>query len=72
MNPLDDDRQDADVPELAVQALTAAHQRALQAGRPLVLVRNGQLVRIDSTGVTVLKQLPARKKVAVRKKSVRP
>jgi hypothetical protein len=72
MTPFDEDAQDADVPEQAVKALTAAHQQALQAGMTLVLVRDDQLIRIGPDGVTVLRQLPPRKKVAVREKSVRP
>jgi hypothetical protein len=71
MPSLDDDRQDADLPQRAVQALTAAHRRALAAGRTLVLVRNNQLIRISSAGIDVLRQLPARKKVTVRKKVAR-
>jgi hypothetical protein len=73
MLPSDDDRDDADVPELAVRALTEAHQRALRAGRPLVFVRNDKLIRIDEQGgVTILKELPARIKVTVRQQSARP
>ena len=72
MPPFDDDHEDADVPEQTVKALTAAHQRALEAGRTLVLVRNDQLIRIGPDGVTVLKQLPERRKVTVRKKTIQP
>jgi hypothetical protein len=68
----EDDRQDADVPELAVKALTSAHRRALEAGRTLVLVRNDWLIRIHSDGtVQMFRQLPARKKVVNRTKVVR-
>lgn len=70
MSELEIDREEDNVPELAVAALTAAHRRAVQAGHPQVLVRNGQLVRITSSGITVLKQLPSRYKVAIRKKIV--
>lgn len=58
------DPGEADVPALAVQALTAAGQRARAAGHPLVEVRDGQLVRIEGTTVTVLRQLPGRQRVA--------
>lgn len=54
----EEDRQDADVPVMALEALKAAQVRAQQAGHPLVLVRDGQLVRICGDTVTVLKQLP--------------
>ena len=60
------ENQDADVPELAVQALTAAHRRAAAAGRTLIVVRNGQLLRISPTETVILRQLPARKKVGDR------
>lgn len=65
------DREDEDVPELALQGLAAAQRKAEQSGQPLVLVRDGQLVRITATGVTVLKQLGGRRKVDVRTKSAR-
>jgi hypothetical protein len=60
---LDDDD---DVPEQAVQALNAASRRAAASGLPLVLVRGDQLVRVDATGVTVLKELPPLKRVTRR------
>jgi hypothetical protein len=53
------------VPEQAVQALTAAQERAVQAGHPVVLVQNGFLVRMERSGTTVLKQVPVRKKVRI-------
>jgi hypothetical protein len=62
----DEDRLDAAVPELAVEALSAAYRRALQAGHTLVYVKDGVLVRRAPSGVTVLKQLPARQKVSTR------
>lgn len=62
MSTTEEDRQDADVPVMALEALKAAQLRARLAGHPLVLVRNGQLVRICGDTVTVLKQLPAQSK----------
>jgi hypothetical protein len=69
MPDIDDESQEADVPQLAVKALTEAHQRALAAGQTLVLVRDGRLIRITNDEVVVLKKLPDRKKVAVRTKT---
>jgi hypothetical protein len=60
------DLEEAGVPEQAVKALTAAQQQAAEAGYPLVLVQDGFLVRIDHTGTTVLKKMPARMKVSIR------
>jgi len=54
MASLKDDQPDADVPEQAVKALTAAHRRALKAGRTLVVVKDGKLVRLTGTNVHVL------------------
>ena len=70
MNPTELDAEDADVPQMAVQALNDAYQRAIRSGRPVVVVAEGKLVRIDSSGVTELETLPARRKVAVRTKRV--
>lgn len=66
-----DEALESDVPALAVKALTAAHRRALVAGRTLIFVRNGQLIRVGPAGTTVLRQLPARKKVATRTQSAK-
>ncbi len=65
------DRQESEIPKLVVKALTAAHYRAVQAGHPLVLVKNGALVRLEASKTTLLKQLPARKKVTIRTKTAR-
>jgi predicted ABC-type ATPase len=54
MPAIDDDPADADVPLQIVQALTAAQQRWLQSGRTVVLVRDGQLVRILPDGTSVV------------------
>ncbi len=61
-----DDRDDADVPELALAALRAAQERARQTGRPRVLVRDRKVVRVDGETVVVLKVLPPRKRVRPR------
>lgn len=69
----DDERQEADVPELAVRALTAAQQRARQLGRVIVVMRDRELSRVSPDGtVEVLRTLPPRKKVARRVKSLGP
>jgi hypothetical protein len=68
MPPLDEDHHDEQVPELAVQALTAAHRRAVAAGHPVVFVRAGQLVRLQGNQITVLKPIRGRQKIAFRVK----
>jgi hypothetical protein len=71
--PLTQEEQlEADVPALAVKALTAAQRRAAQAGHPQVLVRDGRLVQVTPTGTTELRTLGARRKVAARRKSIGP
>ncbi len=66
MVPVELESEDDNVPELAVQALNAATRRAIRSGRSIVLVENGELVRIGSDGKTVLKKLPPRRKVETR------
>ena len=63
MTIFDDDRQDADVPTQAIEALAAAEQRARLAGHTRVLVRDGNLIRIEGERVTVLKPIPPRRNV---------
>ena len=60
------DLEEADVPELALVGLNEAHERAKNSGLPLVFVRNDQLIRIENGVVTVLKQMPPRKKVTIQ------
>lgn len=72
MSPLDDAGEDADVARQALEALAAAQRRSVKAGHPQVLVQNGQLVRITAEGVEVLKTLPAKIRVTLGKKSIRP
>ncbi len=69
MSSSNDDPRDADVPEQAVKALTAAHRRALKAGRTLVVVKDGKLVRVTGTRSTVLGEGFRRTKVHVKVKS---
>lgn len=38
------------VPQVAVEALNAAHQRAVASGMPMVLVIDGGLYRVSGTG----------------------
>ena len=56
------------IPALAVKALTEATRQALASGRPVVLVVDDKLVRIDSEGTTVLKDMPPQMTVTVRTK----
>ena len=57
-----------DIPALAVEALTNATRQALASGRPVVLVVDGQLVRIGPDGCTPLRSLPPRVKGTERTK----
>ncbi len=66
MPPTDLDPQEADVTLLAVQALTAAQQKAMSSGHSVLVVVNGELIQIEPAGRTVLKKLPPRRKVSVR------
>jgi hypothetical protein len=68
MLPHDEDLQDADVPFQAVKGLNEASRRARSSGRPVVLVRHGQLIQVSGAETVVLKQLPARRKVTTRRK----
>jgi hypothetical protein len=51
-----------------VAALNAAQRCALESGRDVIMVENGELVLARPTGKTVLKKLPPRRKVDVRTK----
>jgi hypothetical protein len=66
MSSQDEERQEDDVPALALEALQAAQRHAQQAGHTLVMVRDDQLIQICGETVTVLKPLQARKAVHVR------
>ena len=61
---MNDDDDDDGIPELIVGILTAATKRAIQSGHPVVLVKDGFLVRIDQSGETILKEI---KKVKVNR-----
>ena len=72
MSTSDEDLQDADVPIQAVKGLNEASSRARSSGRPVVVVRQRQLIQVSAAGTIVLKELPARRKVAVRQKVLEP
>ena len=72
MATIESEPHDAEIAELAVKALSAAHKRAAQAGRSLIFVKNGELIHVGPHGKTVLKKLPRRKKVSVRVKRAEP
>jgi hypothetical protein len=63
MPMIDDEPEESDVPALAVQALKEAQKQTALRGLPVVVVRHGQLVRYSDGKTTILKRLPARKKV---------
>ena|GEM_PF-3582211 len=56
------------IPELAVQALNAAHWRARASGRPVVMLVGRTLMRVTGEERVVLKELPPLVKVECRKK----
>ena len=62
------DEIEAELPKLAVEALNAAHQRAVASGRPVVVVEGREVVRIGPHGREVLKTLPPRLEVTVTTK----
>jgi hypothetical protein len=68
MAPNELDPQEAEVAQLALEALTVAQRRAHNSGRSVVVVENGELVRVGLSGKTGLKKLPPRRKVTVRVK----
>ena len=68
MSEIEISQQESNIPALAVQALTMASRRALASGRPIVTVVNGKLVRVGLFSSTLLRTLPPRMKVSVRKK----
>ena len=72
MSSIETEPQEAEIAELAVQALTDAHKRAVKAGHMLVFVKNGELIQTGPLGTTVLKKLPPRKRVSVRVKRAKP
>lgn len=71
MTNVDPDLQDADVAIQAVNGLNEASSRARRSGRPMVLVRQRQLILIDGNHTTLLKQLPSRPKVAIGRRVIK-
>jgi len=61
---------DEDISELAVRGLTEATAQAQASGHPVVLLKDGKLVRITAEGEVILKQIPPRFKVGERKRRV--
>ncbi len=68
MPDIDPDLEDADIPQMAVDALNAAHREALVSGMPVLVVEGDKLVRIDAAGRTVLKNVEPWEKVPSRVK----
>jgi hypothetical protein len=68
MTPDELDLEDADIPQMAVEALNAATRRSLESGLTIVVAQGDELVRIGPEGRTVLKTLPPLEKVSVRVK----
>lgn len=64
---------DQDIPEMAVNGLSAAHAKARRSGRSLVYVEDSKLVKLLPDGSKVeLKSLPALTRVSQRTKKARP
>ena len=63
-----DDVQESEIPQLALNALNAAQQRAVRSGRTVVIVDNGILIERGASGDKILKMLPPRRKVTNRVK----
>jgi uncharacterized membrane protein len=70
MELIDDDFEDADVPEQAVRGLNEA-QKVAMMNHAVLFVRDGKLIRLEKGVETVLKDMPPRikvnKKVFVKK-----
>lgn len=63
--------EDADVPTLAVKGLTEATRNALQSG-VIVVVRGRNLLKLTQhASAEVIREVPGRKKVAVRTKRIK-
>ena len=57
------------VPQVALEALNAAHQRAVASGLPMVLVIDGGLYRVSGTGEKeLIRMLPPRTRPQYRSK----
>ena len=71
MTDLDSEADEAEVIRMALKALSAAQRRALESGRPVVMVKDGNLVRVEGANVIVLKTLPPRRKITIRVKQAK-
>lgn len=68
MKEIEADPQEAEVAQMAVRALSDAQRHARASGRPVVVVVDGELVRVGPAGRTVIKRLAPRRRVLVRSK----
>lgn len=71
MSIYEEDRQDAAVAQQVAQVLSDAGRRAVRSGHAVVYVKDGVLVRQTTSGTTVLKTMPTRRKVTKRTKKAR-
>ena len=71
MDDFDSEADEAEVIRMALDALNAAQRRALGSGRPVVMVKDGNLVRVEGANVTVLETLPPRRIVSIRSKQAK-
>jgi hypothetical protein len=55
----------------ALKGLKAASRRAIKSGLSLTLVENGNLIRREATGITVIKPIPRIRVTAPFKKAVK-
>ena len=63
--------QESEIPELAIQAMSAANRLTIESGATVVLVRDGKLIQIDPSGETELQTLSEKPKVLSRKMQIR-
>lgn len=68
----DEESHESDLPILAVRGLKRAQDQTLRRGLPFLFVRNGQLLRNLGGEITVLKQVPPRKKVYTLRNAALP
>jgi len=66
ITPHDNSDEDQDVPQMALDALAAAHQRARRSQQTIVFVENGKLIEQGPSGRTILKSMPSRVHVTQR------
>ncbi len=72
MNEIELSQQESKIPTLAVQALTKASRLTRESGHSVVMVVDGQLVRVGPLGCIPLRPLPPRLKVSQRTKRAQP